>query len=66
MIEKTGAWTPQLDDDCRPVPGYFAGRGDIYHALQACLIPLYSAKKGIVAAVKPTTDPQVATAAQRG
>ena len=36
-----GGWRCQLDDDLRPIPGYFAGKPDIYHALQACLIPLY-------------------------
>ena len=28
-------------DDLAPVAGYFTGKPDIYHALQACLIPLY-------------------------
>ena len=36
-----GGWRCQLDDALRPIPGYFAGKPDIYHALQACLIPLY-------------------------
>jgi hypothetical protein len=27
----------------RPAHTLFAGKGDIYHALQACLIPLYPA-----------------------
>ncbi|HXT08620.1 MAG TPA: AGE family epimerase/isomerase [Roseiarcus sp.] len=36
-----GGWHCQLDDDLSPIPGYFAGKPDIYHALQACLIPLY-------------------------
>jgi sulfoquinovose isomerase len=38
---KNGGWRCQLDDDLRPIPGYFVGKPDIYHALQACLIPLY-------------------------
>ena len=38
---KHGGWRCQLDDDLQPIPGYFAGKPDIYHALQACLIPLY-------------------------
>jgi len=62
MIEASGAWTPQLDDDCKPIQGYFTGRGDIYHALQACLIPLYSAKKGIVAAVHEAVAPSAGPA----
>jgi mannose/cellobiose epimerase-like protein (N-acyl-D-glucosamine 2-epimerase family) len=36
-----GGWFCQLDEELRPIPGYFAGKPDIYHALQACLIPLY-------------------------
>ena len=31
----------QLDDSLRPIDGYFVGKPDLYHALQACLIPLY-------------------------
>jgi mannose/cellobiose epimerase-like protein (N-acyl-D-glucosamine 2-epimerase family) len=38
---RNGGWLCQLDDQLRPIPGYFVGRPDIYHALQACLIPLY-------------------------
>ena len=36
-----GGWRHQLDDELRPIAGYFNGKPDIYHALQACLIPLY-------------------------
>ena len=40
-----------------PIAGYFVGKPDIYHALQACLIPLYPANasltRGIAAAAKP-------------
>ncbi|MBE2276597.1 MAG: AGE family epimerase/isomerase [Rhodobacteraceae bacterium] len=35
-----GGWHPELDDDLRPVTRVFAGKPDLYHALQACLIPL--------------------------
>jgi len=40
---RAGGWRAQLDDSLRPVEGYFVGKPDIYHALQACLIPLYPA-----------------------
>jgi sulfoquinovose isomerase len=40
---REGGWRPQLDDDLKPVSGYFLGKPDLYHALQACLIPLYPA-----------------------
>jgi mannose/cellobiose epimerase-like protein (N-acyl-D-glucosamine 2-epimerase family) len=36
-----GGWRHHLDENLRPIPGYFHGKPDIYHALQACLIPLY-------------------------
>ena len=51
-----GGWRPALDDDLAPMQGIFVGKGDIYHALQACLIPLYPATKGIVAAVKAAKE----------
>ncbi|MDE3081496.1 MAG: AGE family epimerase/isomerase [Paracoccaceae bacterium] len=35
-----GGWFPELDDDLRPVARVFTGKPDLYHALQACLIPL--------------------------
>jgi sulfoquinovose isomerase len=36
-----GGWRMQLDDALRPIAGYFVGKPDLYHAVQACLIPLY-------------------------
>jgi sulfoquinovose isomerase len=48
-----GGWHEQLSEDLHPAYSLFAGKGDIYHALQACLIPLYPATgsltKGILA-----------------
>lgn len=38
-----GGWHEELTEDLRPSQTLFAGKGDIYHALQACLIPLYPA-----------------------
>ena len=50
---RDGGWLPQLDDSLKPIDGYFVGKPDLYHALQACLIPLYptdgSLTKGILA-----------------
>ena len=47
-----GGWRPQLDDELNPTAGYFVGKPDLYHALQACLIPLYptdgSLTRGII------------------
>ncbi|HLW91939.1 MAG TPA: AGE family epimerase/isomerase, partial [Roseiarcus sp.] len=44
---RRGGWRPQLGDDLAPKQGYFVGKPDIYHALQACLIPLYPAKASL-------------------
>jgi len=35
-----GGWHPELGPDMAPVARVFTGRPDLYHALQACLIPL--------------------------
>ncbi len=35
-----GAWHPELDSNLTPVNRVFTGKPDIYHAVQACLIPL--------------------------
>ncbi|MGA0615005.1 AGE family epimerase/isomerase [Paracoccus sp. KR1-242] len=36
---RNGGWFHQIDDTGRPATGIFPGKPDIYHALQACLIP---------------------------
>ena len=44
FIDKAnGGWYPELGEDLMPRDFYFTGKPDIYHALQACLIPLYPA-----------------------
>jgi sulfoquinovose isomerase len=35
-----GGWYPELDEALQPVERVFAGKPDVYHAVQACLIPL--------------------------
>jgi len=37
---KNGGWFAELDDSLSPVEKVFQGKPDLYHALQACLIPL--------------------------
>lgn len=37
---ENGGWFPQLDENLKPNAFPFFGKPDIYHALQACLIPL--------------------------
>ncbi|AWM86357.1 AGE family epimerase/isomerase [Microvirga sp. 17 mud 1-3] len=36
-------WHPELSETLRPASTLFTGKPDLYHALQACLIPLYPA-----------------------
>ncbi|WP_332302721.1 AGE family epimerase/isomerase [Rhizobium sp. GR12] len=40
---KNGGWHEELTEDLVPAHTLFHGKGDIYHAFQACLIPLYPA-----------------------
>ena len=40
---ENGGWLPELSEDLAPIERFFVGKPDIYHALQACLIPLYPA-----------------------
>jgi sulfoquinovose isomerase len=48
---REGGWRPQLDDKLEPVAGYFTGKPDLYHALQACLIPLYPTDGSLTRAI---------------
>ena len=38
-----GGWHEELTEDMTPAHTLFPGKGDVYHALQACLIPLFPA-----------------------
>ncbi|MBB4041716.1 mannose/cellobiose epimerase-like protein (N-acyl-D-glucosamine 2-epimerase family) [Microvirga flocculans] len=38
-----GGWRPELTADLKPGATLFSGKPDLYHALQACLIPLFPA-----------------------
>ena len=41
LIDKSqGGWFPEVDAAHQPVAHIFVGQPDIYHAIQACLIPL--------------------------
>lgn len=40
LIDPRGGWFPELDADGRPAEAQFKGKPDIYHALQADLLPL--------------------------
>ena len=47
----TGGWFPELGDGLKPVDHFFTGKPDIYHALQACLIPLFPATGSLMRAI---------------
>lgn len=42
-----GSWWPELDPDLKPVNRVFQGKPDLYHAVQACLIPLVPANGSV-------------------
>lgn len=47
-----GGWFPELGDNLKPVDRFFTGKPDIYHALQACLIPLFPATGSLMKAIR--------------
>lgn len=49
---KTGSWFHQLDQNNRLLGTVWPGKSDLYHAVQATLIPLYSPAVSIAPAVK--------------
>lgn len=59
---RRGGWIPELDPTLRAVNKVFVGKPDLYHALQACLIPLLPASgsvtRGLIAAPDLLARPQ--------
>jgi sulfoquinovose isomerase len=52
MIDReNGSWHPELDETLAPVQRLFTGKHDLYHTLQACLIPLFPANGSLVAMI---------------
>lgn len=51
-----GGWHPQVGADDRPAARPFAGKPDIYHALQACLLPLLPPSVGLAVGLKQGAD----------
>jgi len=49
-----GGWRAELREDLTPTARLFTGKPDIYHALQACLIPLYPAAGSLTHAIIET------------
>lgn len=43
LDRENGGWFEETTEDLKPANTLFPGKGDIYHAMQACLIPLFPA-----------------------
>ncbi|MDO9418443.1 AGE family epimerase/isomerase [Pararhizobium sp.] len=49
-----GGWHEELSEDMVPAYSLFKGKADLYHALQACLIPLFPAEGSLTKVIKAT------------
>lgn len=47
-----GGWFEETTEDLTPANTLFPGKGDIYHALQACLIPLFPAEGSLTKVIQ--------------
>ncbi|GHA34389.1 mannose-6-phosphate isomerase [Devosia pacifica] len=54
---ENSGWRPELQEDLTPVERLFVGKPDIYHALQACLIPLFPATGSVTHAIIESNRP---------
>ncbi len=52
-----GGWQEEAAEDLTPSFDIFAGKGDVYHALQACLIPLYPATGSLTRVIEEAGAP---------
>jgi sulfoquinovose isomerase len=53
---RNGGWRPELTEDLKPGRTLFTGKPDLYHALQACLIPLFPATGSLTKVIPETTS----------
>lgn len=51
---RNGGWHEELTEDLLPAHTLFPGKGDLYHALQACLIPLFPATGSLTHVITET------------
>ena len=56
LDRECGGWIPELDDSLVPSQTVFTGKPDLYHALQACLIPLYPADGSVTRQIARSFD----------
>ncbi len=60
FIDPAGGWWPVARNGGKAADSPFVGKPDIYHALQACLIPLVSPQAGLMAQLR--RDPGIVSA----
>lgn len=51
LNRKTSGWYIQLDDNLTPIQHIFIGQPDMYHALQAALIPLFATNASLTSTI---------------
>ncbi len=51
LNRETGGWHMQLNDALQPKTQIFTGQPDMYHALQACLIPLFATNASLTTTI---------------
>ncbi|MBP1852405.1 AGE family epimerase/isomerase [Rhizobium halophytocola] len=56
LDRKNGGWHQQLSQTMQPEAELFPTRDDIYHALQACLIPLFPADGSVLEMIRTNGD----------
>jgi sulfoquinovose isomerase len=54
LDHENGAWFEELSVDLKPSHELFAGKADIYHAVQSCLIPLFPANGSLTRVILQT------------
>nr|WP_316655096.1 AGE family epimerase/isomerase [uncultured Gellertiella sp.] len=59
-----GGWHEERSADLKPSNHLFHGKADIYHALQACLIPLYPAEGSLTRMIIAENDALAAAAGE--
>ncbi|MFV1440620.1 MULTISPECIES: AGE family epimerase/isomerase [unclassified Phaeobacter] len=55
--EERGGWYPEIDQAGQVTQTIFTGKPDIYHALQACLLPMGALQLGHVSGLKQLPTP---------
>ena len=54
LDHENGGWFEELSEDLKPSHKLFAGKADIYHAVQSCLIPLFPATGSLTKVIAET------------